>query len=197
MKKLLLTLFILSLSLTSLYANESAVKQTIIRDIKLSAECKFTEALQYYTKDTVSIDIDQNRKLYYKDMLLMAKAMDGKHPEEFIIMVYNARHMKDPDPNEEKTLREYARTEQFRIAYPKLCGLMLPIMKKAGEIELKSIKFIKVEIKNNLATVVAEYESPDVAKSALNVMVRKTTTAKLRKENGVWKFYERTTKKRK
>ena len=128
-------------------------------------------------------------------MLLMVKALDGKHPEEFIIMVYKARNKIDPDPEAEKSLREYARKEQFRLAYPKLCNMMLPLMKKAGEIELKSIKFIKVEINNNLATVVTEYETLDTAKPEQGITIRKTETAKLRKVNGVWKFYERATKK--
>ena len=195
MKKLLYALFSLIFCLTSLFANEAAVKETIIRDIKFAADGKFAETLKYYTQDVVSINLDENRKLYYKDILLMTKAMDGNHPEEFILMVYKAQSDKDPDPKQEKTLRAYARTEQFQLGYPKLCDMMVSIVKQASEIELKTIKFIKVEIKGNLATVITEYESLDVTKKELNTTNRKTSTCKLRKVNGVWMFYERSSKK--
>ena len=195
MKKLLLTLFTLTLSLTSLFANEAAVKETISRDIKLAIDGKFAETLRYYTPDIVSIDMDQKRKLYYKDILLMSKGMDGKHPEEFMLMVFKARSMKDPDPKQEKAIRAYARTEQFQLAYPRLCDMMTSFVKQASEIELKTMKFIKVEIRGDLATVVVEYESLEVAKKELNVTIKRTSTHKLRKVNGVWKFYERSSKK--
>ena len=195
MKKLLLSLFTLILGLTSLLADEAAVKETIIRDIKLPIEGKFAETLKYYTPDIVSIDMDQNRKLYYKDILLMSKGMDGKHPEEFMLMVFKARSMKDPDPNQEKAIREYAKTEKFLLTYPRVCDMMTSYVKQACEIELKTMKFIKVEIKGDLATVVTEYESLEVAKKELNVTVKKTSTHKLRKVNGVWMFYERSSRK--
>ena len=194
MKKLLLTLFTLTLSLTSLFANEAAVKETIIRDIKFVVDGKIAETLKYYTPDIVSIDFDTGRKLYYNDMLLMSKGMDGKHPEEFIIMLYKAQSNKDPDPNQEKALREYAKSGQFLLAYPKLCDMMESIIKQACEIELKTIKFVKVEINGDRATVVVEYESLDVTKKELNVTNRKTATHKLRKVKGVWMFYERSSK---
>ena len=195
MKKLLLALFTLTLSLSSLFANESAVKETIIRDIKFAIHGNFADPLKYYTQDIVDIDLDVNRKLYYKDILLMSKALDGKHPEEFLFMLYKAQSMKDPDPNQEKAIREYAKSEQFLLTYPRLCDMMKSIIKQASEIELRTIKFVKVEIKGDLATVIVEYESLEVAKKELNVTSRKTSTHKLRKVNGVWKFYERSSKK--
>ena len=195
MKKIALLFVFLFAGVTSLFAGEAAVKQTIIRDIKLAVEGKLVESVKSHTKDYVCTDLDKGEKLSYNDILLMATALDGKHPEEFILMIFRAQSGKAPTPQQEQNLRKAAQSEQFKTAYPRLCDMINSIAKQAGQLELKSLKFIKVDVKGNLATAVTEYETLDAADKTLSTKIRKTATYKLRKVNGIWMFYEQTAKR--
>ena len=195
MKKIALLFLFLFAGVTSLFAGEAAVKQAIINDIKLAIEGKLMESVKSHTKDYVSTDLDKGEKLSYNDILLMATALDGKHPEEFILMIFRAQSGKAPTPQQEQNLRKAAQSEQFKTAYPRLCDMINSIAKQAGQLELKSLKFIKVDVKGNLATAVIEYETLDAADKTLSTKIRKTATYKLRKVNGIWMFYEHTAKR--
>lgn len=197
MKKIALLFLFLFVGITSLFAGEAAVKQTIIRDIKLAVEEKLMESVKsYYTKDYVCTDLDKGEKLSYNDILLMATALDGKHPEEFMLMIFRAQSGKAPTPQQEQNLRKAAQSEQFKTtAYPRLCDMINSIAKQACQLELKTLKFIKVDVKGNLATAVIEYETLDAADKTLSTKIRKTATYKLRKVNGIWMFYEHTAKR--
>ena len=70
MKKVLLALFTLALCFSSLFANEAAVKQTIIRNIKQMTQGQFAESLNNYTTDFVEIDLDKNEKIKYERILV-------------------------------------------------------------------------------------------------------------------------------
>ena len=195
MKKIALLFLFLFAGVTSLFAGEAAVKQAIINDIKLAIEGKLMESVKSHTKDYVSTDLDKGVKLSYNDILLMATALDGKHPEEFMLMIFWAQSGKAPTPQQEQNLRKAAQSEQFKTAYPRLCDMINSIAKQACQLELKTLKFIKVDVKGNLATAVAEYETLDAADKTLSTKIRKTETYKLRKVNGIWMFYEHTAKR--
>ena len=81
MKKIALLFLCLFAGVTSLFAGEAAVKQTIINELKLCAAGDIKATLKYYTKDFVVTDLDDGEKLSYREIELMATAMDGKHPD--------------------------------------------------------------------------------------------------------------------
>ena len=195
MKKIALLFLFLFAGVSSLFAGEAAVKQAIINDVKLCAEGKLMESVKYHTKDYVNTDLDKGEKLYYNDILLMATALDGKHPEEFMLMLFRVQSGKAPTPEQDKELRKAAQSEQFKTAYPRLCDMINSVAEQACKHQLKTLKFIKVDVKGNLATAVTEYETLDIADKTLSKKIRKTTTHKLRKVNGIWMFYEQTVKK--
>ena len=195
MKKVLLALFTLALCFSSLFANEAAVKQAIIRNIKQMSQGKFAESLSSYTTDFVGIDLDKNEKTYYKDEVLAAKAMDGNHPLEFMVVVYRIENGKEPNAQELKALRAMTQTAEFKKEYSNICKYIVDRAKKLGELELKTIKFISVKVDGNTAIAITEYKAYDSSDTDLKSIVQKRQTIKLRKVNGVWKFYETATKK--
>lgn len=195
MKKIALLFLFLFAGVTSLFAGEAAVKQAIINDIKLAIEGKLMESVKSHTKDYVNTDLDKGEKLSYNDILLMATALDGKHPEEFMLMMFRIQAGKAPTPEQERELRKAAQNEQIKTAYPRLCDMINSVAEQACKHQLKTLKFIKVDVKGNLATAVTEYEILDVADKTLSKKIRKTTTHKLRKVNGVWMFCEQTVKR--
>ena len=195
MKKILLTLFALTLSLTSIFANEAAVKEAIIRNAKLQSEGKTMDVLNYYTSDYVEVDLDGNTKINYNEAAFMVKALDGKHPEEFMIWMSRMEDGKDPDAQEMKNLRVFIQTAEFKKSYSHICNQVIATAKKLGELELKTIKFVNVEVKGNDAIAVVEYKVYDPADTDWKTTFTKRDTIKLRKVNGVWMYYESASKK--
>ena len=193
MKKVLLALFTLALCFSSLFANEAAVKQTIIRDLKLASEGKVMEAINYYSPDYVSNDLDKNEKATYKDLVTLVKALDGKHPIEFMIVAFKMEEGREPNAQEMKKLRELAQSADFKKMYAGACEAFVTAAKKLGSLELKSIRFVSVNVKGNIATAVVEYQTYD--SEDMKTIIKKRATHKLRKVNGVWKFYAASTKK--
>ena len=193
MKNVLLALFTLALCFSSLFANEAAVKQTIIRDLKLTRDFNLVEALNYYTTDYVSNDLDKNEKMYYKDLILLAKAVDGKHPVEFLIAGFKVDEGREPNAQEMKKVREIARTADFAKMYAETCKELRDIAKKIGDLELKTLKFINVTVKGNTAIAVTEYQTYD--SEDMKTIIKKRATLKFRKVNGVWKYCENSSKK--
>ena len=195
MKKVLLALFTLALCLSSLFANEAAVKQVIIDELKLCAAGDLKSALKYYSRNFVSINLDKGRKLYYHEMELMATSLDGKHPEEFMLMIVQIQTGKAPTAEQAKELKKMAQSEQIKAVYQKYCDEIMSLAIKTSKIELQTLKFMKVDVKGNNATVVKKYQTIDTANKSLTRKVWKQSTIKMHKVNGSWKIYESSMKK--
>ena len=195
MKKVLLALFTLALCFSSLFANEAAVKQTIIRNIKQMTQGQFAESLNNYTTDFVEIDLDKNEKMYYNDVVMAVKAMDGNHPVEFMAWMYKLENGKEPNAQELKELRAMTQTAEFKKEYSNICKSIIAHAKKFGELELATIKFLDVKVKGNTAIAVTEYKTYDSEDAEMKTIIKERQTSKLRKVNGVWKFYETSSKK--
>ena len=195
MKKLLLTLFTLTLSLSSLFANEAAVKQLILRNAKLTSEGKLEKILSLYTKDYIEIDLGSDEKISYNDMQLIGKALDGKHPEEFMIIAFEMENERKPNAEEMKALREMIDNDEFKKEYSNICKQMIEMTKKSGALQLKTMKFITVSVKGSNAVAVIEYEDYDVTDARMKKVIKKSETLKLRKVNGIWMFCGASSKK--
>ena len=195
MKKVLLALFTLALCFSSLFANEAAVKQIILRNAKLTSEGKLEGILSNYTKDYIEIDLDSDEKISYNDMQLIGKALDGKHPEEFMIIAFEMENERKPNAEEMKALREMINNDEFKKEYSNICKQMIEITKKSGALQLKTMKFITVSVKGSNAVAVIEYEDYDVTDAKKKKVIKKSETLKLRKVNGVWMFCGASSKK--
>ena len=195
MKKVLLALFTLALCFSSLFANEAAVKQIILRNAKLTSEGKLEGILSNYTKDYIEIDLDSDEKISYNDMQLIGKALDGKHPEEFMIIAFEMENERKPNAEEMKALREMINNDEFKKEYSNICKQMIEMTKKSGALQLKTMKFITVSVKGSNAVAVIEYEDYDVTDARMKKVIKKSETLKLRKVNGVWMFCGASVKK--
>ena len=195
MKKVLLALFTLALCFSSLFANEAAVKQIILRNAKLTSEGKLEGILSLYTKDFIEIDLDSDEKISYNDMQLIGKALDGKHPEEFMIIAFEMENERKPNAEEMKALRAMINNDEFKEEYSNICKQMIEITKKSGALQLKTMKFITVSVKGSNAVAVIEYEDYDVTDAKMKKVIKKSETLKLRKVNGVWMFCGASSKK--
>ena len=195
MKKVLLALFTLALCFSSLFANEAAVKQIILRNAKLTSEGKLEGILSNYTKDYIEIELDSDEKISYNDMQLIGKALDGKHPEEFMIIAFEMENERKPNAEEMKALREMINNDEFKKEYSNICKQMIEITKKSGALQLKTMKFITVSVKGSNAVAVIEYEDYDVTDAKKKKVIKKSETLKLRKVNGVWMFCGASSKK--
>ena len=195
MKKVLLALFTLALCFSSLFANEAAVKQIILRNAKLTSEGKLEGILSNYTKDYIEIDLDSDEKISYNDMQLIGKALDGKHPEEFMIIAFEMENERKPNAEEMKELRAMINNDEFKKEYSNICKQMIEMTKKSGALQLKTMKFITVSVKGSNAVAVIEYEDYDVTDARMKKVIKKSETLKLRKVNGVWMFCGASVKK--
>ena len=195
MKKVLLALFTLALCLSSLFANEAAVKQLILRNAKLTSEGKLEKILSLYTKDYIEIDLGSDEKISYNDMQLIGKALDGKHPEEFMIIAFEMENERKPNAEEMKELRAMINNDEFKKEYSNICKQMIEMTKKSGALQLKTMKFITVSVKGSNAVAVIEYEDYDVTDARMKKVIKKSETLKLRKVNGVWMFCGASVKK--
>ena len=195
MKKVLLALFTLILCLSSLFANEAAVKQLILRNAKLTSEGKLEKILSLYTKDYIEIDLGSDEKISYNDMQLIGKALDGKHPEEFMIIAFEMENERKPNAEEMKALREMIDNDEFKKEYSNICKQMIEMTKKSGALQLKTMKFITVSVKGSNAVAVIEYEDYDVTDARMKKVIKKSETLKLRKVNGIWMFCGASSKK--
>ena len=195
MKKVLLALFTLALCFSSLFANEAAVKQIILRNAKLTSEGKLEGILSLYTKDFIEIDLDSDEKISYNDMQLIGKAIDGKHPEEFMIIAFEMENERKPNAEEMKELRAMINNDEFKKEYSNICKQMIEMTKKSGALQLKTMKFITVSVKGSNAVAVIEYEDYDVTDAKKKKVIKKSETLKLRKVNGVWMFCGASSKK--
>ena len=195
MKKVLLALFTLAFCFSSLFANEAAVKQAILRDAKFASEGRFIECVKYHTKDFVATESGFSTKVTYEDSVIMAKMMDGKHPLEFLFFVFKMQTNRYPNAQEAQRLREQTKNAQILQEYKKLVTAVGTLEKRSQALRMKTMKFKTVQVKGNNAVAVIDYTCLDSNDQSMKKTVRKTEVIKLRKVNGTWMFTSQASKK--
>ena len=195
MKKVLLALFTFTLCFSSLFANEAAVKQAILRDAKFASEGRFIECVKYHTKDFVATESGFSTKVTYEDSVIMAKMMDGKHPLEFLFFVFKMQMKRYPNAQEAQRLREQTKNAQILQEYKNVITAGGAFEKRSQALRMKTMKFKTVQVKGNNAVAVIDYTCLDSNDQSMKKTVRKTEVIKLRKVNGTWMFTSQASKK--
>ena len=195
MKKVLLALFTLALCFSSLFANEAAVKQAILRDAKFASEGRFIECVKYHTKDFVATESSYSTKVTYEDSVIMAKMMDGKHPLEFLFFVFKMQMRRYPNAQEAEKLRAQTKNAQILQEYKNFVTAIGTLEKRSQALRMKTMKFKTVQVKGNNAVAVIDYTCLDSNDQSMKKTVRKTEVIKLRKVNGTWMFTSVASKK--
>ena len=187
MKKFLAAIFAAALGVSALFAGDvEDVKAVMDRNQELQERHDFRTLPALYSRDYMQIDA-RGESFDFVMMKLLCVAMDGRLPEEFlqyIVMQKNGGRLPSPESMtrislmvlDPEVVREYKSALVRILAY---CD-------KESAAWRKSVKFLRFEVKGDLATVVEEYDGYDPESGAPK---RKTVTVVLRRENGVWRYF--------
>ena len=115
MKKLFAVILTSILAISCLFADDAAdVKQTIMRDIEYSRDCKVSKLLEIYTRDIVVIEYN-GVKSTYKDYELMRDFLEKNSIEAFLQIVFKAEMEREPDTRELMALQKMAKNENAKM----------------------------------------------------------------------------------
>ena len=187
MKKLLAAIFVSVCGFFPLFADDVAdVKAVIYRNHELQERHDFKALPALYSRDYMQINA-RSKCLDYVMVKLHCIFMDGKHPEEFLqfmTMLQNGGRL--PDQEAMFKIGQWATAPEFIRAYRSASARALAYGDKELAAWRKSVKFVRFEIKDDLATVVEEYDGYDPESGAPK---HKTVTLVLRRENGDWRYF--------
>lgn len=187
MKKLFAVILTSILAISCLFADDAAdVKQTIMRDIEYSRDCKVSKLLEIYTRDIVVIEYN-GVKSTYKDYELMRDFLEKNSIEAFLQIVFKAEMEREPDTRELMALQKMAKNENAKMELKYYQNRMKKLVNSMIDLHLKTIKFKDIKInKGKTARVIVEftsYENPRMISK-----IQEQGVIDLRKENGTWKI---------
>ena len=192
MKKFLVSLLVALFGAMPLFADDVAdVKAVIVKDCELQAKGDFAEAFALLAPDYRESDPD-GMTANYEQTKWIVLSLDGKHPEEFLLLLvaYENKGVMPPAEAIPK-IREAARRPEFVQSYEGLTPHIVSMMKSAAALRLKSLEFVSVKVEGDLAVAVVEHDRLDRKTDALK---REIVTINLRKVNGKWMFYRSVSK---
>ena len=162
-----------------LYAGENEnVKAVIVKDWQLAAQGKFAECLALRAPDCT--DTNDGRTADYEQIRRQLVALDGRHPEEFLLVMLTLNGAKIP-PEMMPKIREKASDPQFIRYYETNCRRLASQMRNDAAFQLKTLKITGTKVDGDSAVVTAEYEREG------STMLRLQTIS-LRKIGGTWKI---------
>ena len=184
MKKLFAAVFAFLLGASSLFAGDvEDVKAVVLKDWQLASQGKFADLLTQRTADYV--EVNGERIFPYEHIRWTVLALDGKHPEEFILMmlVAQSRGNLKLTPDMRAKISEAARSPEFIESYKNGIGKMAAMLQTDAAFQLETLKLIDIKVDGDAATVVCEFDS-----KASGSVVHKIETVSLRKVDGAWKI---------
>ena len=191
MKKLFLSLLVAMCGAVSIYADDVAnVKAVIVKDCELQVKGDFADAFALCAPDYQETGSD-GETLNYEHTKWIVLSLDGKHPEEFLLLLvtYDIKGM--PRAEVIPRIRQIAHSPEFIKSYERVNPQIVAAMKSAAALRLKTLEFISVKIDGDLAVAVVEHDRLDRKANALK---REIVTISLRKVNGKWMFYRSVSK---
>lgn len=185
MKKLLVAIFAAVLGVSSLFAGDAEdIKGVIIKDMELGAQGDFIAMLALRTPDYVAVD--EYGTFNYEHLKWSILMLDGRHPEEFVLTMWVvSTRGTEARPTEEQMakIRELAGNPEFVKSYREHIPKFVSAIKADQALQLKTNKFVRVDVDGDSATVVGEYDA-----NASGAVRHKTATVTLRKVDGAWKI---------
>lgn len=192
MKKFLLSLLVALFGAVPIFADDVAdVKAVIVRDCELQAKGDFADAFALCAPDYRETGSD-GETLNYEHTKWIVLSLDGKHPEEFLLLLATYDN-KGVMPRAEviPRIRQFAHDPGFIKGYEAVNPQIVSAMKSAAELRLKTLEFISVKVDGDLAAAVVEHDRLD---RKTNARKREIVTISLRKVNGTWMFYRSVSK---
>ena len=186
MKKFFIVLLVAVFGAVPLFAGDVAdVKAVIVKNLELDANGDFVGSWAFYAPDyqeTGSDGVTTN----YEQLQWMTLALDGKHPVEFVRLLYMVRNNGAMPPREElPRIDRLAHTPDCLEIYSKVLPTLVAEQKADASLALKTLEFVSVRVDGNKAVAIVEYDSKD-EKTGVK---RTIETFSLRKVNGKWMFY--------
>ena len=187
MKKIFALLLVALFGAAPLFADDVAdVKKVIVKDCELSAKGDLVGKLALYAPDYTETD-SGGKTADYKQAKRLVLALDGKHPEEFLLMAVTAElNVAEPPSELMAKIREAAGNPEFVKQYEAAVPVIIKKHREIYELQLKTLKFVSVKVEGGEATVVTECDSLDPLSGATT---HKTVTSSLHKVDGSWKIY--------
>ena len=194
MKKFFAALLIALFGAAPLFADDVAdVKATLVNNLKLAVKGDFAGVLAVYTPDYLETTSD-GKTIDYKQARRLVLALDGKHPEEFLLIaVSDELNGAEPTAEMMQKLREVANNPEFVKRYQAVLPIVIAKGKEASALQLKTLTFVTVKAEGNEAVAVIEYDSIDAQSGAIK---HKINTVSLRKIDGSWKIYRSVVKEK-
>ena len=192
MKKFLAVLLVVLSGAVALFADDVAdVKAVIVKDLELVAKGDFAGSFALYAPDYRETGSDGNNITYEHCKVIML-AVDGKHPEEFLLMAAIAENNGAmPSAEAVEQLRAAARAPEIVKKYEELLPQVIAQAKSLAEQHLKTLEFVSVEVDGDKAVAVIEYDSKDEETGKVR---REIETISLRKTDGAWLKYRSVSK---
>ena len=185
MKKFFAVLLVALCGAVSLFAGDAEdVKAVIIRDCELAAKGDFLGAAARWTPDYR--EISPEGTMNYAQAKRALVAMDGKHPEEFLMTISLMRRGVEPNSDFAEGARLLAQDREFLEKYQVTAKQMTDMIKASAALELKTLKFVSVETDGGNATAVLTYQHVTGG--------QRQETVTLRKIDGEWRIARRVIK---
>ena len=187
MKKFLAAIFVTALGVSSLFAGDvEDVKAVIYRKHELQERHDFKALPALYSRDYMEINV-RGESFDFVMLKLLCIAMDGRHPEEFLqFIAMSERGGQLPFPETMLKISQMALDPEVVREYRTVLARLLAYGDRESAAWRKTVKFVRFEIKGDLATVVEEYDGYDPDSGAPK---HKIGTLVLRRENGVWRYF--------
>ncbi len=188
MKKLFAALLVALCGAVPLFAGDAEeIRALLIKDLELVVNGDFTGTLALRTPDFVetielgTFTIEHSR--------WMALSLDGKHPEEFLLLSAAVGNRGALTPEMMARIREAAHDPRFLREYAEIVPGLLANIKADAALQLKTLKIIGIKVDGDSAIAVVEYD--DKIPEGIR---HRSGTISLRKINGTWMFYRSVSK---
>lgn len=187
MKSLFVALCAALLGVSALFADDIAdVKAVIFKHHELQERRAFEALPALYSRDYMQINT-RGESCDYVMLKLFLISLDGRHPEEFLqFMAMQANGGRLPSPETMAWISQMASDPQVVREYKAALALAFAYSDKELAAWRKTVKFVRCEVRGDLATVVEEYDGYDPESGAAK---HKIVTLVLRRENGVWRYF--------
>ena len=187
MKKFLAVLLVALFGAVPLFADDVAdVKAVIVKDCELAAKGDFLGAAARWTPDYQEVNPEVT--LSYAQVKRSFLALDGKHPEEFLItsFIHDESRGREPNQQDMEEIRKELRDPEFAEAYPTEAKQFAEQLKRSAARQLETMKFVSVKVDGDRATVILTYQQ---AMGRREIPARETLS--LRKIDGAWRIARR------
>ena len=187
MKKIIMLLGIVFCFI--LCADDAAeIKKVLLKEYQFFSQEDLKGCLQLYTTDYISCD-DTGEVSNYQDEKDIAIILDGKHPVEFFIYLYELENDgKKPSKEEINQAKESIQSSDFRKEYQIFCLAAYTLMRRDGDVALKTIKFHNVYVSGDFASVVYERKTIDIEDETFKKTMSVWHSVTLKKIDGTWKI---------